>query len=210
MSLSLIRKINLQENEQIIKMVRGQLLAFFWPMSIAIILIAAPFFFLFLLLQIERWGIIIFFCFLALGISLIIRALILWYFNCWVITNFKVVDVDQRRMFDRRVSEIPLEKIKDVSYRAKGIISTIFRLGEVEILTNDEKLFFTIKKVGHPQEIQQLIVNLQLRKIEREIDGKNLSAQELIKLVEKIKKGIGEEKFRELVSASKDTDRHEY
>jgi uncharacterized membrane protein YdbT with pleckstrin-like domain len=204
MSHPLIKKIILHENERIIKSVRSHPIVFFWPIVSALILITVPFFFLYLLLQIETWGLVIFFSLLALGILLIIRISVLWYFNAWIITNLKVIDVDQRRLFDRRVSEIPFEKIKDISYRTKGIISTIFRLGDLEILTSDDKLIFTLKKITRPQEIQQLITNLQLKKIEREIEGKNLSAQELIKLVQKIKKGLGEEKFRELITAKDD------
>jgi len=198
---SLIKKIRLHENEQMIKMVRSHPMAFFWKIFLALILIITPFFFFYLLLQWGRTGIIILASALILGGFYTIRIFILWYTNTWIITNFKVIDIDQRRLFDRRVSEIPFEKIKDISYRTKGIISTIFQLGEIEILTSDSKLSFVLKKIYRPQEVQQLITNLQLKKVEREIEGRNLSAQDLLKLVEKIKRGVGEEKFRELVSS---------
>ena len=126
MSDFLLRKLNFKENEEIIKIVRRYPLTCTFPILITLILVAGSFFFLSLFFSWGPIGVALFLTILLLGIIYGTREFVLWYFNAFIITNQRVIDIDQRGFFDRIVSEAPYEKIQDVSYRVKGIFQTLF------------------------------------------------------------------------------------
>lgn len=133
----------------------------FWPQILAIfLLLTLPFFFLFPLFRWGYWGVALFGAPLLLGVVYAFRVLITWYYNAFIITNCRVIDIDQRGFFERIVSEALYEKIQDVSYRRKGIWQTIFRYGDVMIQVAGGDIGLEIKKVRAPEKTQQLISDL--------------------------------------------------
>lgn len=113
-----------------------------------------------------------------LAIVLWIYIFIIWidfYFDVWIITNERIVNIEQKALFMRTVSELKFEKIQDVSTDIKGLLPTIMNFGDVHVQTagNTEKFFF--HKVPDPQKIKGLIMNMQAmnaRRSEAEIIGK--------------------------------------
>lgn len=156
----MIKKLNLKENEKIVKIVRCYSITYFFPILITLFLIAAPFFFLFLLFSLGVLGMIIFLFVLFTGIIYGVREFVLWYFNVFVITNQRVIDIDQRGCFDRIVSEAPFEKIQDISYRIKGVFQTLFHYGNIQIQTAGTALKLEFKNIYQPEKIQELITYL--------------------------------------------------
>lgn len=133
----------------------------FWPQILAIfLLLALSFFFLFPLFSFGYWGEALFFFLILLDVVYALKNFIIWYYNAFVVTNRRVVDVDQRGFFEQIVSEAPYEKIQDVSYRRKGIWQTIFRYGDVRIQMVDASAGLEIRNVRGPEKIQELISHL--------------------------------------------------
>lgn len=100
---------------------------------------------------------------------------ILWidyYFDVWIVTNKRVVDIDQRGLFVRNVSELELERIQDITTEVKGVIPTFFNYGDVFIQTAAEKERFIFQSVPDPYKVKDLIMNLQ-EKMEK-IEAHNL------------------------------------
>ncbi len=155
-----IKKLNLKENERIVKIVRCYPLTYFFPILATFILIATPFFFLFLFFSWGLIGLVIFLGLIFLGIIYGAREFVLWYFNVFVITNQRIVDIDQRGFFDRIVSEAPFEKIQDISYRIKGIFQTLFHYGNIQIQTAGTALRLELKNIYQPEKVQELITYL--------------------------------------------------
>lgn len=54
-----------------------------------------------------------------------------YYLSIQVVTNQRVLDIDQNGLFNREVDEVNLEKIEDVSYKQKTFLSVIFNYGNV-------------------------------------------------------------------------------
>lgn len=200
MSKRFINKhLELQEGETVRKIIHQSFYSLIGRILIIALLIIAPFFFLFPLFSWGEQGQIIFFASLILGIFLTFKTFIKWYFNALIITNKRIVDFDQRGFFQRIVSELPLNKIQDIFYEIKGIKQTIFGYGTIEIIISGTQSKLRIKNVSQLQKIQQLILQLQTDFLKNTIEHTKLSAQELVNLVKKIKAGIGEEKFREII-----------
>ena len=149
------KNLLLGEGEKIIKVVHQHPLTFITSFLVVFVLVMGPFFFLFPLFYLGVIGIIIFFLYLGIGIILGIRLFVIWYFNVFIITNKRVVDITQHGFFDRVVSEIPLEKVRDVSYRVKGLRQTLFGYGNVQVVGESIKL--ELCNISGPQKIQGLI-----------------------------------------------------
>lgn len=92
--------------------------------------------------------------------SFIFTALTDYYLDVWVVTDKRVVDIEQHGLFNREVSEFGLEKIQDVTVRVHGIIATFFDYGNIYIQTASEGTSFVFKQVPKPYEVKNLILSL--------------------------------------------------
>jgi len=99
-----------------------------------------------------------------------------YYFDVWIITNQRVVNIEQKALFSREVSELELENIQDVTTEVSGILRTFFNFGNLYIQTASETERFVFNNVPDPYKIKDLIMNLQetQEKNEEEHFGKML------------------------------------
>ncbi len=58
-----------------------------------------------------------------------------YYLSLQVITNERVIDIDQKGVFNREVNELSLGQIEDVSFKQQGFWGTIFNYGNVILQT---------------------------------------------------------------------------
>lgn len=100
-----------------------------------------------------------------LGIIVWIFSFILWidyYFDVWIITDERIIDIDQKALFVRHVSELEFPKIQDVSIEVVGVIPTVLNYGDVHIQTAATKGRFLFRKVPDPYKLKSLIMNMQI------------------------------------------------
>jgi len=99
----------------------------------------------------------------------------------WIVTTERVVDSLQTGFFNRRVAELQLDKIQDVSYKVKGLIPTFFNYGIIEIQTagKDNKFFF--EQIPDPQRVKDIIMELILEEEQKEESGPNPHHHILVK-----------------------------
>lgn len=76
-----------------------------------------------------------------------------FYLDLAIVTDKRVVDIDQHGLFNRNVAELEYEAVQDVSAAKHGILQTLFNFGDVEIQTAGEKANFTFRTVARPEEI---------------------------------------------------------
>ena len=207
MNKFIYKNFNLDEKEEVIRVVRQSKYQSIAKSILPVILIIVPFFFLFALFSWGLWGMAIFFITVIAGIIWLANTWVVWYFKVLVITNNRIVDIDQQTIFKRTVSDITFNKIKDVIYRIKGFSQTLTRVGDILILLTDDKTKIEFENIFRPQKIQQLILQFKNDGIKDTLNTTKLSAQELLKLVQKIKTGIDEEKFKKIVD--KEPDKNE-
>lgn len=203
---SIYKNLILNEDESLIKIIRQPWLKLVISLILPVILILLPFFFLYPLFYWGNKGIIIFASLLLIGLVRLIRNIIIWYWQIFIITNQRIVDIDQKGLFQKTVSDISLTKVQDVFYKIKGVWQTLTRLGDVNIILDDKKTRIEIKNIRQPRKIQQLILQLKAETLKDKLEVTQLSAQELINLVKKIKAGIGEDKFKEIVGEEKNQE----
>ncbi|MCK5412916.1 MAG: PH domain-containing protein [Candidatus Pacebacteria bacterium] len=92
-----------------------------------------------------------------------ITAFVIWvdyYLDIWIITNQRLLDIEQKGFFNRTVSELDLKKIQDITSNVRGIIPTMFGFGSIQIQTAAEEKKFELKSVPHPVTARRKIIEL--------------------------------------------------
>ena len=147
----------MKEGESVLRTVRHYRLTYLPKGLLAFLLIAAPFFFLVPLVSLRTWGLITFAATVFVGLLFAARLLFEWYWNAFVITTRRVIDIDQRGFFHRTVSEAPYEKVQDVSFSISGILGTLLRYGTIVIQTAGAQINLELSHVRDPKDVHHLI-----------------------------------------------------
>lgn len=190
---------NVKEGEEVVALVRRTPLVALGGILVTLALIIAPFFFLYPLLKLGPVGLFVVAVSFLVGVLLGTRTLWVQNLNAFILTEQRIVDVDQRGFFHRVVSETTYDKVQDVSYVVKGVLPTVLRYGSVLVQTAGASANLELQGVREPQRVQDLILRLQREATHRNGDDQ-LSAEDLLAMIQRIKAGIGEEQFRRLVA----------
>ncbi|MCK4635573.1 MAG: PH domain-containing protein [Candidatus Moranbacteria bacterium] len=93
-----------------------------------------------------------------------IYSFIIWfdyYLDVWIITNQRVINVEQKGLFSRHVSELRFLQIQDISTNISGFIPTILNYGHVHIQTAAQQSNFMFRSVPNPYAIKATLISLQ-------------------------------------------------
>lgn len=80
-----------------------------------------------------------------------------YYLDVWIITNERLVDAEQHRLFSREIAECPLYRIQDVIVEVHGLLPTLLRFGDIHVQTAGAQQEFTMRHVPHPHRIKNII-----------------------------------------------------
>jgi hypothetical protein len=81
-----------------------------------------------------------------------------YYLDVWYITEKRIIDVEQKRMFHRSVSSLRFDKIQDISIEVGGLISTFFHIGDIRVQTAAENSSdFFMRRAASPEKVRNLI-----------------------------------------------------
>lgn len=83
-----------------------------------------------------------------------------WYFNSYIVTNKRVVDIDFYGITHRRFSEAPLRNIEDVTNDISGFSQIVFHYGDVSIQTAAEAREISFENVPNPDRVQDILSDL--------------------------------------------------
>lgn len=92
-----------------------------------------------------------------------IGSFVLWvdyYMDVWIVTNERLIDVQQIGLFSRVVSELDLRRIQDITSEVNGPLETMFGFGDVYIQTASEDNRFKMKSIPNPVETRRKITEL--------------------------------------------------
>lgn len=94
-----------------------------------------------------------------------------YYLDVDIVTDRRIVDIDQNGLFKRHISELHLRQIQDVNARVEGIAATLFHFGDIHIQTAGERANFVFRSIPHPYSVAKQIVNLHEQRIETDTKG---------------------------------------
>lgn len=96
-----------------------------------------------------------------------------YYFDVWIITNERVVNIEQKGLFNREVSELQFERIQDITTVVDGLVQTFLNFGDVYVQTAAETERFVFRQVPDPYMIKDMV--MQLSRSNNEEDLRRLS-----------------------------------
>jgi uncharacterized membrane protein YdbT with pleckstrin-like domain len=91
-------------------------------------------------------------------------AFIDYYLDVWIVTSQRIINIEQKGLFNREIAEHSLDKIQDVSGEQKGILQTFFSYGNVHVQTAGEIQRFIFQQIDNPFEVIRVINNLIQKK----------------------------------------------
>ncbi len=84
-----------------------------------------------------------------------------YYLDIWVVTSERIINIEQKGLFIRRVSTAEYEKIQDITVEVKGFLQTVINYGDVRIQTAGELENIIFRHVSNPYQLKNLLVKLQ-------------------------------------------------
>lgn len=82
-----------------------------------------------------------------------------YHLDIWVLTDKRIVSIEQSGLFKHTVSELNINKIQDVTTEMKGKVQTFMNFGNVYVQTASEKQRFIFEEVAHPSEVARQIIH---------------------------------------------------
>lgn len=165
-----------EKGEKIILLLRAHVIILVPPALVAIFLILTPLiaaFFLGLLdfnllavISVPQIILILAFWYLS-TFAYAFYQFVFWYFNVYLLTNERIVDVDFRGLLHKETAYAKLSQIQDVSPKTIGFFGTFFHYGNVYVQTAAERPEFEFHHVPRPNQVAQEILE-QVRHEEAE------------------------------------------
>lgn len=84
-----------------------------------------------------------------------------WNNSDYIVTNQRVIKIDQTNLFNRVISECEIHRIQEMSTEIKGPIKTLLNFGTVQIKTASDNSMLDLEDVTDPYDVQQVIVRIQ-------------------------------------------------
>lgn len=93
-----------------------------------------------------------------------IYAFLIWidyYFDLWIITNHRIVNIEQKGMFTRKVSETTYGKVQDITTNVSGMLPTMLNFGDLTVQTAGETDDFIFRTISDPYHVKNIIAQMQ-------------------------------------------------
>lgn len=155
-----------EEGEKVILLLRAHWITAIPWIAISIALVLTPLFIFPLLSVIGFSGVsagtrLVAVLFWYLGtLTYVFLNFLYWYFNVYIVTNKKIIDVDWYAVAGHKISSTLLAKVQDVGVLQVGALSSVFDYGNVQIQIASEEENFEFVGVPHPQLVAKQIGGL--------------------------------------------------
>ena len=157
--------ITLRPQEETITIIRRHWINIVLPVTVSVLLALTP-----LVLPISTYAARVFddrvalplvslltICYWMVVLAFFLVAWVDYYFDTWIITTERVLDVNQVTLFHREISEFSIGRVQNVTVTIPTIVATLLGFGNLIVETAGEKSF-SISAVPHPEKIKELLV----------------------------------------------------
>lgn len=83
-----------------------------------------------------------------------------FYLDVLLVTNERIIDVEQKRFFSRELATVALENIQDITVKVNGLLANFFGYGDLYIQTAAESREFILKGIPDPEKFKKIIYDL--------------------------------------------------
>jgi len=95
---------------------------------------------------------------------------IFWYMDVWIILPERLIDIQLISLFNRQVSQMNMDQVQDVRVTMQGVLSSIFRFGNITVQSAGKVGFFELRSIPSARNVADLITsyNKQSRTVSAE------------------------------------------
>ncbi len=158
-----------KENEKIIVFTRRHWLVLFSPIFSGLLASLLPFIVIIISAQLLiKYNLSTLFTLLWAAYLMMI-----WYYifykltmhslDTWIVTTERIIDISQIGLFRRKVSELHLTSIEDISVNTNGFIQSHFDFGNLEIQTAARTQRFLFEEIPDPIKVKDKIMNAAMK-----------------------------------------------
>lgn len=105
-------------------------------------------------------------------LAFIVERFLYWFFNVYIITDERMVDIDFYGLLYRDLTVAKLDKIQDINFTQAGSFAAIFNYGDIFIQTAGEKVRFEFMKVPQPARVVEIMYQLLAQEEQEAIEGR--------------------------------------
>ena len=96
-------------------------------------------------------------------------AWISYYYDVYIVCYDTIIEINQQGFFGRKISQLSLLRVQDVTSDIEGVLPTFFSYGDVVVETAGElSENYIIKSIPNPQEVSSKILELHNQLLEKE------------------------------------------
>lgn len=98
-----------------------------------------------------------------------IAGFIIWtdyFLDILVVTNKRIINVEQKALFSREIASLRLDKIQDITIDISGILATFLLFGNIRIQTAGEQEEFLMHYIQNPEALKSVILREHDRVLE--------------------------------------------
>ncbi|MBD3244992.1 MAG: hypothetical protein GF335_03300 [Candidatus Moranbacteria bacterium] len=138
--------LSLSKNEKLLAVVRQHIFSFSGSFFQFLILLGVCGAFYYFMPE-SIWKLIIFLLLLIFSIAFLIFKFVVWYSTCITITDERVIDINQKDLTRRMVTEALLSDISNLAIYKEGIWAGLFNIGTliIEIKEGGKIVAFNVK-----------------------------------------------------------------
>ncbi len=111
------------------------------------------------------------------GITHFIIKYLEWYYDCFLITNIGVIDIERHGLFDNTSKRIEYHMIDGISYTIQGFLPTILDYGDMVIDKMGSGIQINLEDAANPRKLDRTIMKYQ----EQFIHEKSFTDHEILK-----------------------------
>ncbi|MEK7598843.1 MAG: PH domain-containing protein [Patescibacteria group bacterium] len=155
--------LKLYENEKIIIAFHRHWIVVASKMTLAAALLLIPLVILIAMPSIEissELRLVIFYLIMIYLMIVAMIAFVLWidyYLDVWIVTDSRIIDLEQKGMFKRETSEFLLSKVQDITVEIPSFTATLLHYGNLRVQTAGEENF-TAYDIPHVDEVKNIIL----------------------------------------------------
>jgi Bacterial PH domain len=187
----LFEKLDLEADEEILRIVRKHWFIIVSELITIVVVALMPIILLFIGIEIpkilgtveiptERYTAHITFAIAAWLLLSTFSAFVVWthyYLDLWIITDRRIIAVEQLHFFNRTVAIFRLERLQDIEFSVKGLLQTFFNFGTLSAQTaGHHEANFKSTGMPNPDELQAIIQKAMDARLGELNNRPNLSA----------------------------------
>ena len=93
-----------------------------------------------------------------------------YYLDMWIVTDKRIINIDQMHLFMRSVSTLRIERVQDIKVEKHGFFATLLNFGNIQVQTaGPEAAFYYISGIPRPGDVRNMI----LRYVDMTTEHKN-------------------------------------